>query len=85
MELVAAIEKKFGITIPDAVAAQMITPAIMITYVQEAVVRKANELNEKPSLTHEEISEAVRQVIREQFCIETFHDTDEFVRDLGID
>ncbi len=85
VELVVAVEEKFGITIPDAVAAQMITPAIMISYVQEAVGQKSKELNETPRWTHEEVRKIVLQVIREQLGIETFRDTDEFVRDLGID
>lgn len=85
VELVVAVEEKFGITIPDAVAAQMITPAVMISYVQEVVGQKSKELNETPRWTHEEVREVVRQVIREQLGIVTFRDTDEFARDLGID
>lgn len=85
VELVVAVEKKFGITIPNAVAAQMITPAIMISYVQEVVAQNAMELGEKPRWTHEDVREVVRQVIRDQLGIETFLDSDEFVRDLGID
>jgi acyl carrier protein len=37
VELVIAVEEAFGISIPDAVAAEMITPAILISHVQEAV------------------------------------------------
>lgn len=37
VELVIAVEEEFGIAIPDAVAAGMITPAILISHVQEAV------------------------------------------------
>lgn len=85
VELVIAVEDAFGIVIPDAVAAQMITPAILISHVQEAVVRKAKELDEAPGWTPEEVGELVRQIIREQLGIDTFRDTDEFVRDLGID
>jgi acyl carrier protein len=85
VELVVAVEDKFGITIPNAVAAQMITPAIMISYVQETVAQNAKDLNEAPRWTQEEVRDVVRQVIREQLGIDTFRDTDEFVRDLGID
>lgn len=85
VELVVAVEEKFSIRIPDAVAAQMITPAIMISYVQEAILRRAEDLHETPHWTDQEIGEIVRQIIREQLGIGSFRDTDEFVRDLGVD
>lgn len=37
VELVIAVEQMFDISVPDAVAAQMITPAILISHVQDAV------------------------------------------------
>lgn len=37
VELVMAVEEAFGIAIPDAEAAKMITPALMISYVQNSV------------------------------------------------
>ena len=173
VELVIAVEQAFGIAIPDAVAAEMITPAILISYVQEtvgstgdrkacislsafhriraslmrslgvsrsevtldtrisilfptprrselwdsfrhdtslaglpdlrfgrgwifspttvkdlvsvALAQKANELREDRSWTHEEVRQVVRQIIRDQLGINKFRDTDEFVRDLGVD
>ena len=42
VELVMAVEETFGITINDAQAAEMITPALLITYIQEAVGAVAN-------------------------------------------
>lgn len=37
VELVLAVEETFGITIPDSVAFEMTTPAMMISFVQQAV------------------------------------------------
>jgi acyl carrier protein len=37
VELVLAVEQTFGIAIPDAAAAGMTTPAMMISYVQAAI------------------------------------------------
>ena len=37
VELIIAVEQTFDIAIPDAAAVEMITPAIMISYVQDAV------------------------------------------------
>lgn len=42
VEIVLAVEEAFGIAIPDADAAEMITPAMMIAYVQEAVGSRAD-------------------------------------------
>ena len=173
VELVLAIEEAFGIAIPDAVAAEMITPAMMISYVQEAVgsrpdhkacislrafhrvraslmkctgagrsdvtlktpinklfsgekrtqhwqefqahsslaslpnlgfgtgwlfsPRSVNdlvsiaisaisaEIREERSWTNEEVRQLVRLTICDQLGIKKFKDTDEFVRDLGVD
>jgi acyl carrier protein len=173
VELVLAVEEAFGIAIPDSVAAEMITPAILISYVQQAVSarpeRKAcisqrafhkvraslmkatgvgrrdvtlktpirrlfsgpqrtehwrdfkgyaglpvlpnlgfgsgwlfgptsvkdlvsgaisamsDDMREERSWTSEEVRQIVRQIISEQLAVEKFKDTDEFVRDLGLD
>jgi len=37
VELVIAVEETFGIAIPDAVAVEMITPALLIKHVQDVV------------------------------------------------
>lgn len=173
VELIIAVEDVFGITISDAVAASMITPAILISHVQEAVragdvpkpcislrafhkvraslmrtvgvsrtdialdtpirilfpspdrvalwnsfrqdsdistlpplrfgrgwlfsptrvsdlvsiavLDKANQLREERTWTNEEVRQVIREIIRDQLGIEKFNDSDEFVRDLGID
>ncbi len=82
IELVLAVEDAFGIAIPNAVAAEMISPAIMITYVQNAV---ASCPDRSRRWTHDEVRQVVRQIISEQLCVENFNDTDEFVRDLRLD
>jgi acyl carrier protein len=81
VELVVAVEVAFGITIPNAVAAEMITPAIMISYVQNAV---ASCPDRSQRWTHDEVRQIVRQIISEQLGVKKFNDTDEFVRDLGM-
>lgn len=40
VELVLAVEETFGISIPDRDAAEMITPALLISHVQQAVSSK---------------------------------------------
>jgi acyl carrier protein len=173
VELVVAVEETFGISIPDSVASKMITPAMMISFVQQAVSsrpeRKAcisqrafhkvraslmkatgvdrgdiapdtpirrlfsgpqrteqwrdfkdyaglpalpnlgfgsgwlfgptsvkdlvsaaisamsNDMRSERSWTHEEVRQIIRQIISEQLGVEKFKDTDEFVRDLGLD
>ena len=173
VELVLAVEETFGISIPDSVAFEMTTPAMMISFVQQAVSarpeRKAcisqrafhkvraslmkatgvgrrdvtlktpikrlfsgpqrtehwrdfrgyaglsdlpnlgslsgwligptsvkdlvsgtvsamsNDMREERSWTSEEVRQIVRQIISEQLGVEKFRDTDEFVRDLGLD
>ena len=82
VELVIAVEEAFNIVIPDAVAAEMITPAIMISYVQKAVASCPDRARR---WTHDEVRQIVRQIISEQLGVKNFNDTDEFVRDLGID
>ena len=173
VELIIAVEEAFGIAIPDAVAAEMITPARLISHVQDAigssvdrkacislrafhhvraslmrstgvsrpkvaldtrinalfvgarrselwdlfrqdsalaalpelrfgrgwifsptsvkdlvsvaVAEKAKELSETRSWTHDEVRQVVRQIIKTQLGISKFSDSDEFVRDLGVD
>ena len=41
VEMILAVEEEFGIAIPDADAAGMITPALLISYVREAVGSRA--------------------------------------------
>lgn len=82
VELVIAVEKAFNIDIPDAVAAEMITPAIMISYVQNVV---ASCPDRSRRWTHDEVRQIIRQIISEQLGVKKFNDTDEFVRDLGVD
>jgi len=82
VELVIAVEQAFNIDIPDDVAAKMITPAIMISYVQDAV---ASCPDRSRRWSHDEVSQIIRQIISEQLGVKKFNDTDEFVRDLGID
>ena len=43
VELVIAVEQTFDIVIPDAEAAEMITPALLIAHVQDAVESSSNE------------------------------------------
>lgn len=173
VELVLAVEETFGISIPDSVAFEMTTPAMMISFVQQVVSarpeRKAcisqrafhrvraslmkatgvgrrdvtlktpirrlfagpqrtehwrdfkssaglpalpslgfgsgwlfgpttvndlvshvvsamsNDLKEERSWTNEEVREIVRRIISDQLAVDKFKDTDEFVRDLGLD
>jgi acyl carrier protein len=82
VELVIAVEKAFNIDIPDAVAADMITPAIMISYVQNAVAACPDRSRR---WTHDEVRQIIRQIITDQLGVKKFNDTDEFVRDLGVD
>ena len=82
VELVLEVEETFGIDIPDAVAAEMITPGIMIAYVQNAV---ASCPDRSRKWTHDEVRQVIRKIISEQLGVKSFTDTDEFVRDLGID
>jgi acyl carrier protein len=81
VELVVAVEEAFGITIPNADAAEMITPAIMISFVQNAV---ASCPDRSQRWTPEEVRQVVRQIITDQLGVKNLNDTDEFVRDLGV-
>lgn len=173
VELVIAVEQSFGIAIPDAAAAGMITPAHLISYVQKVVgsasgpggclslaafhhirtslmktlgvsrtaitlgtristlfpaphrpalwnafrqqaaltglpdlrysrgwfsppttikdwlgivlLHKAHDPGKARSWTDGEVRQVIRQIIRDQLGIDRFRDTDEFVRDLGLD
>jgi acyl carrier protein len=173
VELILAVEDAFCIAIPDAVIAEMITPAALISFVQSAVksrpdrstcismrafhrvraclmkstgvgrsevtlstpIRRlfsgsnrvdqwkefktdaslvslpdfglgsgwlfpprsvndlvsitisqiSNELKENQNWTHDEVRQIVRRIISDQLGVERFEDTDEFVRDLGLD
>jgi acyl carrier protein len=82
VEIKMAVEEAFGITISEADAAKMITPAMMIAYVQNAV---DSCLDRTRKWTHDEVRQRIRKIISEHLCIEDFNDTDEFVRDLGLD
>jgi acyl carrier protein len=82
VELVMAVEETFGIAIPEADAAKMITPAMMIEYVQNAV---ASCPERSQRWTNDEVRRVIRQIISEKLCVKNFNDTDEFVRDLGLD
>lgn len=82
VELVLAVEDAFGIVIPNAVAADMITPAMMISYVQNAVAACPDRSRR---WTDDEVRQVVRHIISEQLGVKDFNDTDEFVRDLGTD
>lgn len=82
VELVLAVEEEFGIIIPDAVAAEMISPAVMITYVQNVMASRQDHTRK---WTDDEVRRVIRKTISEQLGVEKFNDTDEFVRDLGVD
>ena len=45
----------------------------------------SNEMREDRSWTNEEVRQIVRKIISEQLAIGKFKDTDQFVRDLGLD
>jgi hypothetical protein len=45
----------------------------------------ACEMRAARSWTHEEVRQIVRMIISKQLGVEKFHDTDEFVRDLGLE
>jgi acyl carrier protein len=61
------------------------SPTSVRDLVSIAVVQRADELGAARSWTNEEVRQVVRQIIREQLGIDKFRDSDEFVRDLGID
>lgn len=82
VELVLAVEEEFGIIIPDAAAAEMISPAVMITCVQNVMASRPGPTRK---WTDDEVRRVIRKIISEQLGVEKFNDTDEFVRDLGVD
>ena len=61
------------------------SPTTVRDLVSIAVAQKAVELREERSWTDEEVRQVVRQIIRVQLGIDKFCDSDEFVRDLGVD
>ena len=62
----------------------LLSPTRVSDLVAIAVSEKASQLREERSWTNEEVRQVVRQIIREQLGIKKFADTDEFVRDLGV-
>lgn len=61
------------------------SPTTVRDLVSIAVAQRADELREDRSWTDEEVRQVVRQIIRVQLGIDKFRDSDEFVRDLGVD
>ncbi len=63
----------------------LFAPTSVKDLVSIAISQYSVELREEKRWTHEEVRQIVRQIITEQLGVKKFSDTDEFVRDLGVD
>jgi acyl carrier protein len=77
VELIMAIEEEFGISVPNAIAAELTTPRKVTDYVWEQITHER--------LTREQIAAQVRRVIVKQTGTEDFSEDSHFVYDLGLD
>jgi acyl carrier protein len=77
VELVMAFEARFGLDIPDTVAAELVTPRDVIDYLM------ANGAGGGKS--REEVARLVRQVIEEQTGTYDFTEDSRFVEDMHLD
>ena len=77
VELIMAIEEEFGISIPDAAAAELTTPRKVTDHVWGRITHER--------LTREQVAAQVRRVIVEQTGAEDFSEDSHFVHDMHLD
>ena len=77
VELVMAFEEKFGVSIPDAATAKLVTPRDVVDYLM------ANGAGGGRS--REEVAQLVRQVIEEQCAVYDFTQDSRFIEDMHLD
>jgi len=77
VELVMAFEEKFGISIPNEVAAELTTPRKVTDYVMITGNAKG--------MTRDEVAAIVRKVIEETTAVSDFHEDSHFVDDMNLD
>jgi acyl carrier protein len=63
----------------------LLLPSRVADLVSIAVLDRGKQLKEERTWTNEEVRQIIREIIRDQLGIKKFNDTDEFVRDLGLD
>ena len=77
VELVIAFEEKFGVSIPDADAAELATPRDVTDYLMAAGAGGAR--------TRAEVARLVREVVEEETGSRDFTEDSRFVQDLHLD
>jgi acyl carrier protein len=63
----------------------LLRPTSVNHLVSRMVLAISSEIREERSWTNEEVRQIIRSIISNQISIRDFKDTDEFVRDLGLD
>jgi hypothetical protein len=77
VELVMAFEERFGVSIPDAVAAELVTPRHVIDYLMATGAGGGR--------SREEVAQLVRQVIEKETAVYDFTEDSRFVEDMHLD
>ena len=77
VELVIAVEEKFGISIPNEDAARLYTPRLVIDYLMNGPVGTVT--------TRDRVAGIVREVIEEETGVTNFHEDSHCVDDMGLD
>jgi hypothetical protein len=77
VELVMAFEEKFGVQIPDAVTAELVTPRDVTDYLMAAGASGAR--------SRDDVARLVREIVEEQTGTRDFTEDSRFVEDLHLD
>jgi hypothetical protein len=77
VELVMAFEERFGVSVPDTVAAELVTPRHVIDYLMRTGAGVGRSRGE--------VAQLVRQVIEKQTAVYDFTEDSRFVEDMHLD
>ena len=85
VELVMAVEERFGVPIPDQETQHLKTPRQLVDFVAKRVATGRPAELRVDDWSYEQVQEVVFELIREIAGLSTFDPDAEFVRDLRLD